>query len=84
MSSYFAFVNICFIFMLFSITLPVFSCGNNNHRSSEAHNGKKPPRLQKGRLGVVSAEKLGCGMTAIAKFEWNLDVTGGNPQQPRE
>lgn len=34
----------------------------------------------RGRLGVKASEKLGNGMTAIAKFEWKLDTTqGGAP-----
>ncbi len=39
----------------------------------------------RGRLGVMSAEKLGNGMTAIAKFEWLIDTTnGGLGQKQRE
>ncbi len=39
----------------------------------------------RGRLGVKSAEKLGNGMTAIAKFEWLIDTTrGGQGLKQRE
>jgi len=31
----------------------------------------------RGRLGVKASEKLGNGMTAIAKFEWKIDTTVG-------
>lgn len=31
----------------------------------------------RGRLGVKASEKLGNGMTAIAKFEWKIDTTQG-------
>jgi len=31
----------------------------------------------RGRLGVKASEKLGNGLTAIAKFEWKLDTTSG-------
>ena len=31
----------------------------------------------RGRLGVKASEKLGNGMTAIAKFEWKIDTTTG-------
>lgn len=33
---------------------------------------------KRGRLGVKAAEKLGNGMTAIAKFEWQVDTTQAN------
>ena len=29
----------------------------------------------RGRLGVKASEKLGNGLTAIAKFEWKIDTT---------
>jgi len=39
----------------------------------------------RGRLGVKASEKLGNGMTAIAKFEWKLDTTlGGAATGQRE
>jgi len=31
----------------------------------------------RGRLGVKASEKLGNGLTALAKFEWKLDTTSG-------
>ncbi len=34
---------------------------------------------KRGRLGVKASEKLGNGMTAIAKFEWQVDTTQGDP-----
>ena len=34
---------------------------------------------KRGRLGVKAAEKLGNGMTAIAKFEWQVDTTLADP-----
>lgn len=34
---------------------------------------------KRGRLGVKASEKLGNGMTAIAKFEWQVDTTLGDP-----
>jgi len=39
----------------------------------------------RGRLGVKASEKLGNGMTAIAKFEWKIDTTlGGAATGQRE
>jgi len=43
----------------------------------------------RGRFGIKASEKLGNGMTAIAKFEFRLDTTtnnrgGGNTSTPRE
>ena len=39
----------------------------------------------RGRLGVKASEKLGNGMTAIAKFEWKIDTTvGGRDNGNRE
>ena len=36
----------------------------------------------RGRLGVKASEKLGNGMTAIAKFEWKIDTTLGGRDDP--
>lgn len=39
----------------------------------------------RGRLGIKASEKLGNGMTAIAKFEWKVDTTlGGSDTGQRE
>jgi predicted porin len=39
----------------------------------------------RGRMGVKASEKLGNGMTAIAKFEWKIDTTeGGRDTGQRE
>lgn len=39
----------------------------------------------RGRLGVKASEKLGNGLTAIAKFEWKIDTTiGGQSTGQRE
>ncbi len=39
----------------------------------------------RGRIGIKASEKLGNGMTAIAKFEWRVDTdVGGNAAGGRE
>ncbi len=41
--------------------------------------GRNMDDFKRGRLGVKASEKLGNGMTAIAKFEWQVDTTQGDP-----
>lgn len=80
-----AFVNILFVSMLFFIiSSPVFSCGSISQKSAAAGKEKMAVRKQKGRLGIKPAEKLGCGMTAIAKFEWKIDSTGTAKRHDQE
>lgn len=51
---------------------------NRSDDNAVTVNGVTMEDNKRGRLGIKASEKLANGMTAIAKFEWQVDTTDGN------